>query len=199
MDSIKETTLKIPCDLSNNEASMDMVSRKLRKKNYEKIDDDMRKKIIFEVTVLGNKLKTICEKLNINVSSAKNVLAIYKKEGRIEKKKYRVKRKKGFNGQEVVQDLANESTIKIPDIPSQAYFAPYSSNLTDAPSMISIQNYMGLNDLSLNLLLSNYCMCPAAPQIPTMYSLQSVEEYFKTQQLNLASSTAGLIKNYLQL
>ena len=70
-------------------------SRRLRKKNYEKINDEIRKKIIFEVTVLGHKLKTICEKLNINVSSAKNVLAIYKKEGRIEKKKYRVKRKKG--------------------------------------------------------------------------------------------------------
>ena len=34
-------------------------TRRLRKKNYEKINDDIRKKIIFEVTVLGNKLKTI--------------------------------------------------------------------------------------------------------------------------------------------
>ena len=81
--------------------------RRLRKKNYEKINDDIRKKIIFEVTVVGNKLKTVCEKLNINVSSAKNVLAIYKKEGRIEKKKYRVKRRK-----------ANESSEEIPVNPN---------------------------------------------------------------------------------
>ena len=65
-------------------------SRRLRRKNYEKINEEIRKKFTFEVTVLGNKLKTIWEKLNISVSSAKNVLAIYKKEGGIEKKKYRV-------------------------------------------------------------------------------------------------------------
>ena len=65
-------------------------SRRLRRKNYEKINEEIRKKFTFEVTVLGNKLKTIWEKLNISVSSAKNVLAIYKKERGIEKKKYRV-------------------------------------------------------------------------------------------------------------
>ena len=59
----------------------------------KKINDEIRNKFTFEVTVLGNKLKTIWEKLNISVSSAKNVLVIYKKEGGIEKKKYRVKRK----------------------------------------------------------------------------------------------------------
>lgn len=78
----------------NDSASNLRGARRLRKKTYEKINDEIRKKIIFEITVLGNKLKTVCRNLNINVSSAKNVLAIYKKEGRIEKKKYRAKRKK---------------------------------------------------------------------------------------------------------
>mmetsp|Transcript_22127 Transcript_22127/g.25438 ORF Transcript_22127/g.25438 Transcript_22127/m.25438 type:complete len:135 (-) Transcript_22127:206-610(-) len=103
-------------------------SRRLRKKNYEKINDEIRKKIIFEVTVLGNKLKTICEKLNINVSSAKNVLAIYKKEGRIEKKKYRVKRNKFYDDDEDENDLSNSSPAKTNNNNSQ----PNLGNLSTA-------------------------------------------------------------------
>lgn len=52
----------------------------------------MRKAIIFEVMVLGSTVKAVSEKYGLNVSSAKNVLSIYKKEGRIEKKKQRMKR-----------------------------------------------------------------------------------------------------------
>jgi hypothetical protein len=36
--------------------------------------------------VMNNSLKTVCEKHNINFSSAKNVIQIFKKEGRLEKK-----------------------------------------------------------------------------------------------------------------
>ena len=88
-------------------------SRKLRRKNYEKINEEIRIKFTFEVTVLGNKLKTIWEKLNISVSSAKNVLAIYKKEGGIGKKKYRVYRKRGSDGQDDDLHDSNSSSSKI--------------------------------------------------------------------------------------
>ena len=62
-----------------------------RSKRYAKIDDEFRKIIIFEVIHLGSSVRAVSEKLGINVSSAKNVISIYKKEGRIEKKKNRFK------------------------------------------------------------------------------------------------------------
>lgn len=46
----------------------------------------MRQKLVFEVTVMKCQLKEVCERLKINFSSAKNVIQIYKKEGRLAKK-----------------------------------------------------------------------------------------------------------------
>jgi hypothetical protein len=44
--------------------------------------------------VMNNSLKTVCEKHNINFSSAKNVIQIFKKEGRLEKKVMRTRKNK---------------------------------------------------------------------------------------------------------
>ena len=44
--------------------------------------------------IMNKPLKTVCEQLDINFSSAKNVIQIYKKEGRLEKKIQREKRSK---------------------------------------------------------------------------------------------------------
>jgi hypothetical protein len=44
--------------------------------------------------VMNNSLKTVCEKHNINFSSAKNVIQIFKKEGRLEKKVQRERKSK---------------------------------------------------------------------------------------------------------
>jgi hypothetical protein len=57
-----------------------------RRSKYFKIDDEKRRIIIFEVMIMNNPLKGVCEKHNINFSSAKNVIQIFKKEGRLEKK-----------------------------------------------------------------------------------------------------------------
>lgn len=46
----------------------------------------MRRIIVFEVMVLKDSLKNVCDRYRINFSSAKNVIQIYKKEGRLEKK-----------------------------------------------------------------------------------------------------------------
>ena len=64
-----------------------------RSKRYAKIDDESRKAIIFEVIHLGSSVRAVSHKLGVNMSSAKNVISIYKKEGRIEKKKNRFKAK----------------------------------------------------------------------------------------------------------
>ena len=135
------------------------ISNKLRKKNYEKINDEIRKRIIFEVTVLGNKLKSIWERLNINVSSAKNVLAIYKKEGRIEKKKYRVKRRHGFEKWEEIDYLSNSFMMKDKNfmIPN---FGTYSTgDYTNSVWMANSQSNVSINDMSLSYLYENYWMC----------------------------------------
>lgn len=47
--------------------------------------------------VMNNPLKSVCEKHNINFSSAKNVVQIFKKEGRLEKKVVRARKAKKSN------------------------------------------------------------------------------------------------------
>lgn len=49
---------------------------------------------------MNNSLKSVCEKHNINFSSAKNVIQIYKKEGRLEKKVHRIRKTKRNNKHE---------------------------------------------------------------------------------------------------
>lgn len=44
--------------------------------------------------VMNNSLKVVCQKHNINFSSAKNVIQIFKKEGRLEKKVMRTRKNK---------------------------------------------------------------------------------------------------------
>lgn len=65
-----------------------------RRSKYLKIDDEKRRIIIFEVMVMNNSLKNVCLKHNINFSSAKNVVQIFKKEGRLEKKVQRARKGK---------------------------------------------------------------------------------------------------------
>jgi len=59
---------------------------KKRQTHYLKIDDDMRRVIVFDVMIMKESLKNVCDRHRINFSSAKNVIQIYKKEGRLEKK-----------------------------------------------------------------------------------------------------------------
>ena len=87
-DESEKTDSERPAD-SAEEHSSRVGGR--RSKRYAKIDDESRKTIIFEVIHLGSSVRTVSEKLGVNVSSAKNVISIYKKEGRIEKKKNRLK------------------------------------------------------------------------------------------------------------
>jgi hypothetical protein len=61
---------------------------------YCKIDNEKRRTLIYEVTVMKNSLKNVCLRHNINFSSAKNVLQIYRKEGRLEKKMFRQRKNK---------------------------------------------------------------------------------------------------------
>lgn len=47
--------------------------------------------------IMKNSLKNVCNQHNINFSSAKNVIQIFKKEGRLEKKIQRVRKDKSKN------------------------------------------------------------------------------------------------------
>jgi len=63
-------------------------SKKIRKKRnaYQKIDDDVRVKLLEAVQQHGETLKAAAKRYGINYSSAKSILHTYRKEGRILKK-----------------------------------------------------------------------------------------------------------------
>jgi 3-phenylpropionate/cinnamic acid dioxygenase small subunit len=65
--------------------------------------------IIFEVLVMNNSLKAVCDKHNINFSSAKNVIQIYKKEGRLEKKSIRIRKGKKHFGSVIDPEKSEEA------------------------------------------------------------------------------------------
>ena len=56
-----------------------------RATQYDKIDDEKRIRILFETLVLGIPLKIVSESLGLRYASAKNVIGIYKKDGRVTK------------------------------------------------------------------------------------------------------------------
>jgi len=62
--------------------------KKIRKKRnaYQKIDDDLRIKLLEAVQQHGETLKAAASRYGINYSSAKSILHTYRKEGRILKK-----------------------------------------------------------------------------------------------------------------
>ena len=52
---------------------------------YKIIDNNTRTQLLFEVLVLNMSLKEVCTRLGLKLSSAKNVLTIYLREGRVER------------------------------------------------------------------------------------------------------------------
>lgn len=73
----------------------------------------MRRTIVFEVMVMKESLKNVCDRYGINFSSAKNVIQIYRKEGRLEKKvqkarKQSIKRDKNGESGDAVSDYEDE-------------------------------------------------------------------------------------------
>lgn len=61
---------------------------------------------------MNNSLKNVCAKHNINFSSAKNVVQIFKKEGRLEKKVQRARKGKRKDGSKSDQDEVSEEDHK---------------------------------------------------------------------------------------
>ena len=109
-----------------------------------------------------------------------NVLAIYKKEGRIEKKKYRVKRKKASDDLDDDLDESNSSSSKINNNAIQANISSMpTSNSTQSDGTISIQNSLNLNALSVYYLFENYWMWPTFPQGLYPLSISAMDEYWK--------------------
>lgn len=69
----------------------------------------MRRTIVFEVMVMKESLKDVCDRYRINFSSAKNVIQIYKKEGRLEKKVVKT-RKQGRKSSKNGDDSSDSSS-----------------------------------------------------------------------------------------
>ncbi len=57
---------------------------------------------MFEVMVMKESLKNVCDRYGVNFSSAKNVIQIYRKEGRLQKKLQKARKQgttvKGIGG-----------------------------------------------------------------------------------------------------
>jgi hypothetical protein len=61
--------------------------------------------------IMNNPLKSVCEKYNINFSSAKNVVQIFKKEGRLEKKVVRARKTKKSSVSKDDLDLSQDDIL----------------------------------------------------------------------------------------
>ncbi len=69
----------------------------------------MRRTIVFEVMVMKESLKNVCDRYGVNFSSAKNVIQIYRKEGRLEKKLQKTRKSNGASTkQSRMQDFDSE-------------------------------------------------------------------------------------------
>lgn len=73
----------------------------------------MRRIILFEVIVMNDSLKSVCDRYDINFSSAKNVIQIFKKEGRLEKKQQRARKQKNKK-----TESKNDPDLSDQDLPS---------------------------------------------------------------------------------
>jgi len=75
-------------DMNELDDGMQSTSKKIRKKRnaYQKIDDEIRVKLLEAVQQHGETLKAAAKRYGINYSSAKSILHTYRKEGRILKK-----------------------------------------------------------------------------------------------------------------
>ena len=79
----------------------------------------MRRTIVFEVTVMKESLKDVCDRYRINFSSAKNVIQIYKKEGRLEKKVVKTRKygnKKGIGNESSDSSSDDEGSEEVTEL-----------------------------------------------------------------------------------
>ena len=100
--------------------------------------------IIHEVIANGRKLRKVCESIGVNVSSGKNIIAIYKREGRVLKKKHRASfpvSQKKESLQNLDQQIRQDSLGKLSSCNLAQEFPPNSSLET------ILQGY-------------GYCSCP---------------------------------------
>jgi len=77
-----------------------------RKKKYKIITNKMREELIDAIENQNEKIKDAAKRLHMNYSSAKSILQVYKKEGRLNKKGFRRKSnpKQGFSEDEEEED-----------------------------------------------------------------------------------------------
>ncbi|CAD8142728.1 unnamed protein product [Paramecium pentaurelia] len=69
---------------------------------YQKISNEQRQKLIKQVTTTGCTIKSAARELNINFSTAKAIMQIFRKEGRTSKKVKRDKTQEEFKNPEIL-------------------------------------------------------------------------------------------------
>ncbi|CAD8149534.1 unnamed protein product [Paramecium pentaurelia] len=75
---------------------------------YAKISNEQRQKLIKQVTTTGCTIKSAAKELNINFSTAKAIMQIYRKEGRTSKKIKRENKKTLTSKQEILNQTTSD-------------------------------------------------------------------------------------------
>jgi hypothetical protein len=100
------------------ESTLAPASKKIKKSRckYNKIDNEIRKKIIHEVNKEGKLLIHVAKKYHVNYSSAKSIFNLYRKEGRDVKKLKKVKINKVICIERPVLYINISSNMNLPQV-----------------------------------------------------------------------------------
>jgi len=154
-------------------------SKKIHKKRtkYQRIDDNLRQKLIDAVEKDGQMLKAAAKKFKINYSSAKSIFHTYRKEGRVNKKAVRERYvKKHVNPAKLSQSTSISSLT--PD--------------TNPAGLKSVKENYNYSLLNLNKTKENI---PKQELSPSM----SVNKDYKTAQIEALTNESKLALQNLLL
>lgn len=106
-DPYSESIPPLEPPFAAQDQGINTTTKKIRKKRnaYQKIDDNLRVKLLEAVQQNGETLKAAANRYGINYSSAKSILHTYRKEGRILKKSSQDKSMKRIPGMITMQNF----------------------------------------------------------------------------------------------
>eukprot|EP01017_Pseudomicrothorax_dubius_P027173 TRINITY_DN3097_c0_g1_i2.p1 TRINITY_DN3097_c0_g1~~TRINITY_DN3097_c0_g1_i2.p1 ORF type:complete len:184 (+),score=27.78 TRINITY_DN3097_c0_g1_i2:23-574(+) len=112
--------------------------QKKKRNRYAAITDEARKKLIDSVVIDKKDIKTASEECGINISTATGIVKTYLNEGRIGKKKTRMRKKKEVSEKEE----ANEKQPKAVNFILPPIVKPYPYMMTAQSSMLLPQSLL---------------------------------------------------------
>jgi hypothetical protein len=167
-------------------------SRKITKKRnkYQKIDDEIRLKLVEAVEKNGEMLKTAAKRFKINYSSAKSIFHTYRKEGRILKKLVKDRYKKKITQTPPSKTSSNSSYGMHTQSQKQAN-SPQLQNLQNLNNMPNLLQSPVSNPSLISNLLLNSPLPMASPSNAQLLnnangSEQGMSGYNKTMEILMA-------------